>query len=372
MLLGRFLLLSLNSSILSSTLLVVAIFTNSTSYAAEILNQKAKQTNTSQPSSCGEDITFSGTAPAYPVLIKYFVDKSPDFQSSINSDSTSYSNRISLLGKVLGINSSSSQDIDRRASRTLSSVQLKPHQVLYFDRWTYGDNVNNIYLPHNLRNERWLKIQGTNTWVPNGVIKGNPPSSPSALRPFSCLHHTFIHGLVSSQNNSNQIAEPDSHEESNAIPTESNPLQGFSNPLKTSIYITQGPNGKYSHHGRSRYAIDLNASIGTPVYAMHSGKVVFLRDVYQDTGGGSENAGTFNTVVIAQDNGYRSAYLHLERGFIQKVGIHEGDQVVAGQLIGYSGNSGWSTGPHLHVEVHQGFFGQTVPFEIDGVFHFPR
>ncbi len=318
-------------SILSSTLLVVAIFTNSTSHAAEILSP-SKETNISQPSNCGEDTNFSGTAPAYPVLVKYFVD-----------DST---------------------------NKTLSSVQLKPNQVLYFDRWTYGDNVNNVYLPHNLRNERWLKIQGTNTWVPNGVIKGNPPSNPNALRPISCLHHTFIHG-ISTQNNSNQIVDP-SHEESDAIPTESNPLQGFSNPLKTSILITQGPNGRYSHHGRSRYAIDLNASIDTPVYAMRSGKVIFLRDIYQDNGGGSGNAGTFNAVVIAHDNGYRSAYLHLERGFIQKVGIHEGDQVVVGQLIGYTGNSGWSTGPHLHVEVHQGFFGQTVPFEIDGVFHFAR
>ncbi len=359
-------------SILSSALLVVVIFTNSTSYAAEILNPPAKEANTSQQSICGEKTNFSGIAPAYPVLIKYFVDNSPKFQSSINNSSTSYSHRISLSEKELRINFSAQQNIIPDRHRTLSSVQLLPNQVLHFDQWTYGDNVNDIYLPHNLRNERWLKIQGTNTWVPNGVIKGNPPFLPSALRPISCLHHTFIHGSVSTQNNSAQITDPDTHEESDVIPTESHPLQGFLSPLKISILITQGPNGRYSHHRRSRYAIDLNTPIGTPVYAMRSGRVIFIRDIYPDTGGGSGNSGTFNAVVIAHDNGYRSAYLHLEQGFIQKVGIHEGDQVVAGQLIGYTGNSGWSSGPHLHVEVHKGFFGQTVPFEIEGVFHFER
>jgi hypothetical protein len=153
-------------------------------------------------------------------------------------------------------------------------------------------------------------------------------------------------------------------------PSPSNPLRGFLHPLQGLGSVTQGANGSLSHNGRAQYAIDYGVDKGKPVYAMRSGTVKRVIDVYPDTGGGLENANKANMVVIEHDGGYRSAYLHLENKFTSKVpgGIKEGASVSAGQLIGYSGNSGYSTGPHLHVEVHKpengGFFGQTFPFQI--------
>jgi len=132
--------------------------------------------------------------------------------------------------------------------------------------------------------------------------------------------------------------------------------------------VTQGPGGSTSHTGRAQYAIDYGVPIGTPVYAMRSGKVVGFRHKYPDTGGDSSKANEFNYVLIEHDNGYRSAYMHLKQEFNNQVGLKVGNTVNAGQLIGYSGNSGWSTGPHVHVEVHKpnnGTFGQTVPFVIE-------
>ena len=118
------------------------------------------------------------------------------------------------------------------------------------------------------------------------------------------------------------------------------------------------------------YAYDLASSIGTPVYAMKSGQVIRLQDKYPDTGGTRANASKFNYVWIEHENGYRSAYAHLQQGFRQRTQLKAGDWVEAGQLIGYSGNSGWSSGPHLHVEVQtQGSrsnFSKTVPFSIAG------
>ncbi|TAG70626.1 MAG: M23 family metallopeptidase [Oscillatoriales cyanobacterium] len=155
-----------------------------------------------------------------------------------------------------------------------------------------------------------------------------------------------------------------------ANPTSFNPLVGFNNPLQGAGSLTQGPGGSTSHTGRAQYAIDYGVNLGTPVYAMRSGTVKRVIDAYSDTGGGPEKANQANLVTIEHDGGYRSAYLHLQRGFSSKVagGIKEGNTVKAGQLIGYSGNSGWSTGPHLHVEVHRpnsnGTFGQTVAFRI--------
>jgi murein DD-endopeptidase MepM/ murein hydrolase activator NlpD len=75
--------------------------------------------------------------------------------------------------------------------------------------------------------------------------------------------------------------------------------------------------------------------------------------------------------MIEHDGGYRSAYVHLQQGFRSTVQIKAGDRVEQGQLIGYSGNSGWSTGPHLHIELQRPgspfTFTQTVPFAIAGL-----
>jgi murein DD-endopeptidase MepM/ murein hydrolase activator NlpD len=97
---------------------------------------------------------------------------------------------------------------------------------------------------------------------------------------------------------------------------------------------------------------------------MRSGKVVNVVDAYPDIGDGQANRDRVNWVVIEHNGGYRSAYLHLQQGFRSRTGIQVGMPVSAGQLIGYSGNSGWSTEPHLHAKVHKGVWGDTVPFQI--------
>lgn len=150
------------------------------------------------------------------------------------------------------------------------------------------------------------------------------------------------------------------------------PLRGFCHPLNGQGWLSQGIRGR-THQGRMEFAYDLATSIGTPVYAMRAGKVIAVQDKYPDTGGGKENISRFNYVWIEHDEGYRSVYVHLQQGFRRKVSIKAGDLVKAGQLIGYSGNSGWSTGPHLHVEVQKPSrkrkFTKTVPFAIAGACH---
>jgi murein DD-endopeptidase MepM/ murein hydrolase activator NlpD len=155
----------------------------------------------------------------------------------------------------------------------------------------------------------------------------------------------------------------------NPNPTVASPLTGFCHPLNGAGYLSQGIRGT-THHDRMEYAYDLAASIGTPVYAMRAGRVIGVQDRYPDTGGGAENVSKFNYVLVEHDGGYRSAYLHLQQGFRGQVQIKAGDTVEIGQLIGYSGNSGWSSGPHLHIELQEPgdaySFGQTVPFAIAG------
>ena len=153
----------------------------------------------------------------------------------------------------------------------------------------------------------------------------------------------------------------------NLHPTVASPLRGFCHPLNGAGVLSQGIRGE-THRGRMEYAYDLQTNIGTPVYAMRAGRVLLMEDRYPDNGGGAENMSKFNYVLIEHDGGYRSAYVHLQHGFKDKVQIKVNDTVERGQLIGYSGNSGWSSGPHLHVEVDEPgetyAFSQTVPFAI--------
>jgi murein DD-endopeptidase MepM/ murein hydrolase activator NlpD len=155
----------------------------------------------------------------------------------------------------------------------------------------------------------------------------------------------------------------------NHNPTIASPLTGFCHPLNGAGYLSQGIRGS-THQGRMEYAYDLATSIGTPVYAMRAGRVIGVQDRYPDTGGGADKISKFNYVLMEHDGGYRSAYLHLKQGFRGQVQIKAGDTIEIGQLIGYSGNSGWSSGPHLHVELQEPgdaySFGETVPFAIAG------
>jgi hypothetical protein len=142
--------------------------------------------------------------------------------------------------------------------------------------------------------------------------------------------------------------------------------QGFCHPLQGKGFLSQGSRG-ITHQGRMEYAYDFGTPMGTPVYAMQSGRVIGVRDIYSDKGGRKNNAEKFNFIWIEHTNGLRSAYLHLQQDFRRKVPIKVNNWIKTGQLIAYSGNSGWSSAPHLHVEVHSMShvgFGQTVPFVI--------
>ncbi|MCC3527538.1 MAG: peptidoglycan DD-metalloendopeptidase family protein [Microcoleus sp. PH2017_22_RUC_O_B] len=227
-----------------------------------------------------------------------------------------------------------------------------------FDGWKHGEAVQDKTLPNGKMDAMWYRIKGTNHWIPSAFINGYPPGVTNSVGSNG--------GDNASGNVGTEFTTP-----LNSNVTEANPLRGFIHPLGNSkIQPSQG-NNTGSHVDRAAYSIDFPANIGTPVSAMRQGKVVAVRDIYPDTGGGSDKANAFNYVLIEHDNGYRSAYIHLQQGFNSSVGLKVGDTVKAGQTIGYSGNSGWSTGPHLHVEVHRaaagGYLGQTVPFVIDTV-----
>jgi murein DD-endopeptidase MepM/ murein hydrolase activator NlpD len=127
--------------------------------------------------------------------------------------------------------------------------------------------------------------------------------------------------------------------------------------------ISQGFNGKFSHnHHSNRYAVDISMPVGTKITAVKEGLVIRTKDDYALAGVSSpfffDKA---NLVEILHDDGTFALYGHLLLGGVQ---VKVGDSVSAGQVIGLSGNTGYSTGPHLHFVIRYNNKGKTrtVPF----------
>ena len=139
------------------------------------------------------------------------------------------------------------------------------------------------------------------------------------------------------------------------LPTQSRyPLPWLGGPFR----LTQGPNGRYSHFTpKGRHAVDIAMPIGTPILAARGGVVVSLEN--RQSGRAGNPSGNF--VRILHDDGTMGVYLHLMRG---SVAVQEGQRVAAGMQIARSGNTGNSTGPHLHFVVQRnvGLALESIPF----------
>lgn len=113
------------------------------------------------------------------------------------------------------------------------------------------------------------------------------------------------------------------------------------------IHITQGFNGQASHHDRlNRFALDFALPLGTPIIASRDGIVMEVYFGIVRARHLADGAGNFIRILHA--DGAMSLYAHLEP---QAQAVSPGDRVKQGQLIGYSGETGFSTGPHLHFAV---------------------
>jgi murein DD-endopeptidase MepM/ murein hydrolase activator NlpD len=123
-----------------------------------------------------------------------------------------------------------------------------------------------------------------------------------------------------------------------------------------SFRVLQGEGAAFSHTGAARYAIDWAMPEGTRVYAARTGLVVVTRDTFSEGGADESLRERSNYVKIRQDDGTIAEYVHFRQG---GVAVASGDHMSAGDLIGYSGNVGYSTEPHLHLAVYKAVDGKT-------------
>jgi murein DD-endopeptidase MepM/ murein hydrolase activator NlpD len=139
-------------------------------------------------------------------------------------------------------------------------------------------------------------------------------------------------------------------------------------PLRHAVpRIDQGYGGRFSHDDeQNRYAVDFAVPVGTPVLAARDGMVMQVESGFDTAGLDSARyAGRANYIRIAHDDGTMAVYAHLKPdGVLARIG----QTVRAGQQIGLSGNTGFTTGPHLHfvVQVNRGMRIESLPFRMRG------
>lgn len=119
------------------------------------------------------------------------------------------------------------------------------------------------------------------------------------------------------------------------IPEQAPPVTSsdFIRPVDDTVTSPFGMRGTGDHKG-----VDFGSKMGTPVKAATAGTIITAK-----TG---DNGGYGNLVAIRAEDGTETRYAHLS-----SINVQPGQQVRAGEIVGQSGNTGKSTGPHLHFEV---------------------
>jgi len=129
--------------------------------------------------------------------------------------------------------------------------------------------------------------------------------------------------------------------------------------------LIQGFNGDETHLGDMRYALDIAMPQNTPILAARDGVILYLQDGYTEGGADPAFLERANLVVVAHEDGTMASYGHLSKG----IEVAVGDTVEVGQLLGWSGQTGFAGLPHLHF--HEGVRmlgepGRTIPIALKG------
>lgn len=128
-----------------------------------------------------------------------------------------------------------------------------------------------------------------------------------------------------------------------------------------SFKVTQAYHGHFSHQGPDEFAVDFKMPEGTPIVAAREGLVVAVKDDSNKGGASRKYEDMANMITIQHGDGTMAHYCHLAH---RSAKVRIGQNVKAGSLLGLSGNTGFTSGPHLHFAVFKARDGrgrQTIP-----------
>jgi murein DD-endopeptidase MepM/ murein hydrolase activator NlpD len=131
--------------------------------------------------------------------------------------------------------------------------------------------------------------------------------------------------------------------------------------------VLQGFHGAFSNRGSNEYAIDFDCPVATPVLATRPGVVVVTNAAAQGSGTTSDylEYRRTNFVLVLHDDGTLGEYMHLSPSGVE---VHPGQRIERGDELALSGNTGFSSTPHLHFQVmtagEDGVSARSFPFRI--------
>jgi murein DD-endopeptidase MepM/ murein hydrolase activator NlpD len=147
-----------------------------------------------------------------------------------------------------------------------------------------------------------------------------------------------------------------------------NPSQPYRVPFAVaqSFPVSQAPPDAVTHvDAGSRNAIDIAMPVGTGVHAARDGVVINVAHKYFRSGLDKDRRDEANFVQILHEDGTNALYAHLQ---MDTVRVRPGQRVLRGEYIANSGNTGYSSGPHLHFVVlrNAGMKSESVPVSFEG------
>ncbi len=119
--------------------------------------------------------------------------------------------------------------------------------------------------------------------------------------------------------------------------------------------VVQGFHGAFTHTDNNEFAVDFGMPEGTPVHAARDGVVEVVMDRFTEGGLNPALRDAANFVLVRHTDGTYAEYVHLQPGSVR---VRPGDRIRVRELLGYSGNTGYSQGPHLHFAVFRAIDGK--------------
>lgn len=135
----------------------------------------------------------------------------------------------------------------------------------------------------------------------------------------------------------------------------------------TTFKVLQGFHGSFSHRGSNQYAVDFDCPVATPVLAARPGLVVAAHAAAQGSGTTADflEYRRTNFVLVLHDDGTLGEYMHLATSGVR---VRVGQRVERGDELALSGNTGFSSTPHLHFQVMtaaaDGISALSFPFQL--------